>query len=240
MSSCRVPQKIKLLQSSQKCEEAFSLLLPKRQWLAVPFIRSNSVPSAGGLHVKGLQMPVFCSRATICRRSSGSWAAHTQPLFSHTRTFTPYPSESIQLRGEQLTPCAPEKHSSPSWALLLAVSFLASPRRAVRVELGWCCCAQEGQNGSSCARGQCGRDGRSLASSSEELSGAALLAATPYCSKMVCVLRFENLFCLLLSRKAKRNLSIRYSCPLCGEGGPSPSNVTPPWTVGELLVSGNL
>lgn len=72
---------------SQKWEEVLSFLLPKGQWLAVLFVKSNSTPLLGELHVKGLQMPVLLQ----------SHHQQDQPLlgWAHTLWSTAAPSHHI-------------------------------------------------------------------------------------------------------------------------------------------------
>ena len=96
-----------LLQSyigSHKCEEAFSLLLPKGQWLAVPFVKSNSVPLVGEVHVKGLQMPVLLKSHHLQKEQQLLGSVHTPSLFPHQ---DPHPIPIATLSSsseEQLAP----------------------------------------------------------------------------------------------------------------------------------------
>lgn len=110
-------EKINLLQScigSHKCEEAFTLLLPKGQWLAVPFVKSNSVPSVAELRVKGFQMPVLLKRHHLQQEQQLLGSVHTPSLCPH-RDPHPIPIATPSSSGEEqlTTPCSPREASVP-------------------------------------------------------------------------------------------------------------------------------
>lgn len=70
--------------------EVLSFLLSKGQWLALPFVRSNSMLLFGEFHVKGLQIPVLLKSHHL--QDLLAWA-HT--LWPHSSSLTPHPSYPV-------------------------------------------------------------------------------------------------------------------------------------------------
>lgn len=99
---------------SQKWEEALSFLLPKGQWLAVPFVKSNPPPLLGELRVKGLQVPVSLKTHHLQEQQL---LGHANNLSPPSSSLTPHPSHPL---------CFP-RCPAPMGALHPTVSILTSP-----------------------------------------------------------------------------------------------------------------
>lgn len=203
------------------------------------FVKRNSVPLIGDLDVKGLQMPVLLKSHHLQKQQQQLLSCtHLPSLFpcqDRHPTWISIPSSSGE---EQLTTCALQLSTR---SLLCHSSLLPFTRAQLQHMSMW--------DGAALLR----RSKVALTVTADSVA-VVIEALAPHRGKMEChcsacrnslllqtsfVLWFENLLCLMLSLKEKKEIWVSSTVFLPVEGRCFLSNVSSPWTMGKFPMSGN-